>query len=167
MSFAGSYDPLLEKGVAAAHERQVIMVAAAGNKGPEAPPAYPAAYSQVIAVTATDIADRLYSEANQGAYVAIAAPGVDVLVLALGHAHLIQSGTSFAAAHVSGILALLLEQQPQLTAQEALWALTAGARDLGPAGWDSRFGAGRANASTSLLLVGRLYRAKSGSPQEP
>ena len=154
MSFSGSYDPLMAQGVAAAHERNIIMVAAAGNDGPDGEAAYPAAYDEVIAVTATDYADRLYAQANHGDYIAIAAPGVDVLVLALDHAHLMRSGTSFAAAHVSGILALMLEQQDGLTADEALWALTAGALDLGPDGWDHEFGAGRTDAARTLRLVG-------------
>lgn len=163
MSFSGAYDPLMAQGVAAAHERQIIMVAAAGNGGPEGPAAYPAAYDEVIAVTATDIADRLYVQANRGAYIAVAAPGVDVLVLALDQAHLVQSGTSFAAAHVSGILALMLEQQSEMTADEALWALTAAAHDLGPAGWDDEFGAGRTDAAKTLRLLGHLYRKKGSA----
>ena len=166
MSFSGAFDPLMAQGVAAAHEREIIMVAAAGNDGPDGEAAYPAAYDEVIAVTATDIADRLYAQANRGDYIAIAAPGVDVLVLALDHAHLVQSGTSFAAAHVSGILALMLEQQDGLTADEALWALTAAALDLGPDGWDDEFGAGRTDAAKSLRLVGHLYRKKGSAETE-
>ncbi len=166
MSFSGARDPLMAQGVAAAHERQVIMIAAAGNYGPDGPAAYPAAYDEVIAVTATDIADRLYVRANRGNYIAIAAPGVDVLVLALDHAHLVRSGTSYAAAHVSGILALMLEHQDKLTADEALWALTAAAHDLGPDGWDDEFGAGRTDAAKTLRLVGHLYR-KRGDATSP
>jgi hypothetical protein len=153
LSFAGPRDPLLEKAVRAAHARRTILVAAAGNAGPSAPPAYPAAYSEVIAVTATDSADRLYKEANRGAYIAVAAPGVDVLAPTAGHAHQLHSGTSFAAAHVSGIIALMLERNPHLSAETARLALTAAASDLGAPGPDEEFGAGRANAYAALRLL--------------
>ncbi|NNE21020.1 MAG: S8 family serine peptidase, partial [Rhizobiales bacterium] len=77
MSFTGARDPAFDEVLNAAHKAGVISVAAAGNLGSKAPPAYPAAYPQVIAVTATDAKDRLYKRANRGDYVTIAAPGVD------------------------------------------------------------------------------------------
>jgi|GEM_PF-1520684 len=153
LSFVGPRDPLIEKAVRAAYERRAIMIAAAGNRGPAAPPAYPAAYREVIAVTATDSADRLYKEANRGTYIAVAAPGVDILAPTSGHAHQLHSGTSFAAAHVSGIVALMLERNPHLSAETARLALTAAANDLGPPGHDEEFGAGRANAYGSLRML--------------
>jgi subtilisin family serine protease len=153
LSFVGPRDPLIEKAVRAAHARRAIIVAAAGNAGPAAPPAYPAAYKEVIAVTATDSADRLYKDANRGSYIAVAAPGVDILAPTTGHSHQLHSGTSFAAAHVSGIIALMLEKNPHLSAETARLALTAAASDLGAPGHDEEFGAGRANAYGSLRLL--------------
>jgi hypothetical protein len=161
LSFAGPRDPLIERVVKAAHARRAIIVAAAGNAGPTAPPAYPAAYEDVIAVTATDSADRLYTQANHGPYIAIAAPGVDILAPTARHAHQLYSGTSFAAAYVSGIIALMLERNPHLSAETARLALMAAASDLGAPGRDDEFGAGRANAYGSLRLLdqaGAPYR---------
>jgi subtilisin family serine protease len=80
MSFAGPRDPSLERALKAAYDKGVILVAAAGNAGPRSPPLYPAADPHVIAVTATDMDDKLFSGANRGRHVAIAAPGVDILV---------------------------------------------------------------------------------------
>jgi subtilisin family serine protease len=153
MSFTGPRDTLLEQGIQAAARRKAILVAAAGNAGPGAPEAFPAAYPEVIAVTATDVADHLYVSANQGAYIDVAAPGVDVLAPGLEHAHILQSGTSFAAAHISGIVALMLELNPDLTSDDARDALMNGARDLGPPGQDEQFGAGRADAFAALQLI--------------
>ena len=153
MSLAGPHDPLLEQGIAVAHRKRAIIVAAAGNGGSKASPAYPAAYDNVIAVTATDVADRLYASANRGGYITIAAPGVDILAPALGNGHALRSGTSFAAAHISGIIALMLERDSRLTASQARRALMAAARDLGRPGHDGKFGAGRVDAFKALARI--------------
>lgn len=152
MSFAGPEDPILAKAVAAAEERGLILVAAAGNGGPSAKPAYPAAYKQVLAVTATDDRDGLYKDANRGRYIALAAPGVDIIAAAPGGAYDVSSGTSLAAAHVSGIAALMLERSPALTSADVRAALTASAQKLkGKAGQDA--GAGIADAAAALAAV--------------
>ena len=69
----------------------------------------------MIAVTATDADDRLFPAANRGQHIAVAAPGVDIALLAADSSYQFASGTSFAAAHVSGVVALLLERKPNLT----------------------------------------------------
>ena len=153
LSLAGPHDPLLKQGIAVAHDKRAIIVAAAGNGGTKAPPAYPAAYDRVIAVTATDVADRLYASANRGRYISVAAPGVDILAPALGHGHALRSGTSFAAAHISGIIALMIERNSGLTAKQARRALMTAARDLGRPGHDKKFGAGRVDAFKALARI--------------
>jgi subtilisin family serine protease len=104
----------------------------------------------VIAVTAVDAADRRYEHANRGHYIAVAAPGVDILAPVEGGKHELVSGTSFATAYVSGIAALLLERDPGLDAAGVARLIAAGADDLGPRGRDDDFGAGRVNALTTL-----------------
>lgn len=153
MSFAGPADPLVRKALEAAREKGVVHVAAAGNGGAKAPPAYPAAYSHVIAITALDHKDRLYKDANQGGYLTVAAPGVDVLVPSTMKRYSYSSGTSLAAAHVSGLVALLLERKPDAEADAIADVISASAHDLGPAGHDVQFGAGRADALASLTLL--------------
>ena len=115
MSFAGPRDPAIERVLNAARQRGIITIAAVGNAGPKSPPLYPAADPSVIAVTATDENDRVFRGANQGGYVSIAAPGVNILAAAPGDTYQFSTGTSIAAAHVSGIVALMLELNPQLT----------------------------------------------------
>ena len=117
MSFAGPNDPLLGQAIAAAVKQGVVVVAAAGNGGPDAAPAYPGAFPNVIAVTAIDDKDAIYKSANRGTYVAVAAPGVDIIGAAPKGGYEISSGTSMAAAHVSGIAALMLEKNPKADAQ--------------------------------------------------
>jgi subtilisin family serine protease len=153
MSFAGEREPLLIEVIDAAYKRGSVFIAAAGNEGPDAPPAYPAAYEKVIAITATDEADKLYGRANRGGYVLAAAPGVDILAPVTGQGFDYLSGTSFAAAHVSGIIALMMERNPKLTAEGVSEVLVNAAHDLGPVGQDKDFGAGLTDAYQALLLA--------------
>jgi len=149
MSFAGPEDPILAKAIEAADAKGMVLVAAAGNGGPEAKAAYPAAYANVIAVTATGNDDKLYSSANRGSYIAIAAPGVDIIAAAPGGAYDISSGTSLAAAHVSGIAALMLEKNPKATPKDVREALMQSAHKL-PGSRIEETGAGIADAAAAL-----------------
>ena len=150
MSFAGPSDQLLARVIEAANAGGVIFVAAGGNAGPQAAPAYPAADPNVIAVTATDAADALFPSANRGDYIGVAAPGVDVLVATPGAGYALSSGTSVAAAHVSGLVALMLQEDSKLTPADARRMLADNARDLGPAGRDAQFGAGLIDPERTL-----------------
>jgi subtilisin family serine protease len=150
MSFTGDRDPLIEQRVAQAHRQGLVLVAAAGNAGPKSKPLYPAAYPNVIAVTATDADDKLFTGANQGHHIAVAAPGVDLLLPRPERGYQVTTGTSFAAAEVSGIVALMLERRPDLGHDRVRKALTATARDLGPKGFDPQFGAGLVDAYAAI-----------------
>jgi subtilisin family serine protease len=131
MSFAGPYDPMLALAMKKASEKGAILIAAVGNAGPKSPPLYPAADPHVIGVTATDENDKPYKGANRGVQVAVAAPGVDVMVAAPADAYQLTTGTSVAAAHVSGVVALMLEKHPDVDAQMVLEVLTASATRIG------------------------------------
>jgi hypothetical protein len=153
MSFAGARDPKILRHLAIAHEQGIVLVAAAGNEGPKAAPAYPAAGPNVIAVTATDENDNLFQASNRGNHIAVAAPGVNLLLPAPGAAYKMMSGTSFAAAEVSGAVALLLERKPDLDPDTVRKILLATARDLGPKGVDSQFGAGLVDAYRAVMSL--------------
>src|SRR5207248_6919062 len=147
MSFAGSRDPSSRRAIKAAYDKGVIMIAAAGNAGAKSPPLYPAADPNVIAVTATDIDDKLFSGANRGRHIAISAPGVDILVPAPENTYQMTTGTSVATAHISGIVALLLERNPKLTPDEIRKILAASAKRFGP---NNEFGAGLVDPAKAL-----------------
>ena len=153
MSFAGPQDPLVERGMAAAATRGIVMVAASGNAGPTSPPLYPAANPNVIAVNATDADDRLFAAANRGGHIAVSAPGVDIFLPAPNGKYQITSGTSFAAAYVSGLAALMIERHAQLGAAELRTIVMKTARDLGAPGRDDLFGAGVADAFGAVSAV--------------
>jgi subtilisin family serine protease len=162
MSFAGPHDPILERGLAAAAAKKIVLIAAAGNAGPKSPPLYPGADRNVIAVTATDSSDRLFSGANQGAYVALAAPGVDILAAVPDSKYRISSGTSLSAAFVSGLAALMIARNPELSPGDLRLALESSARDLGPKGRDTQFGAGEVDAYAAVSAVAAPVATASG-----
>lgn len=172
MSFAGPYDPMIQLAMKNAHAKGVVLIAAAGNLGAKSPPLYPAADPHVIAVTATDEGDRLFSGAVRGPHLAVAAPGVDVLVPAPDETYQLTTGTSVAAAHVSGVVALLLERHPTATAAMIHEVLTATARNLGDEGRDDQFGWGLIDPAAALqelesrIADGRaIASAKQSAPK--
>jgi len=150
MSFAGPKDNLFQQATTAASNKGTVLVAAVGNQGARKPVAYPAAYDQVLAVTATDIKNRLYRHANRGKQVLLAAPGVDIFVARRTRSYGLMTGTSAAAAHVSASIALILQQNPAMTPNEAITSLISVATDLGPKGHDNKFGHGLLNVYRAL-----------------
>jgi subtilisin family serine protease len=153
MSFAGPKDPLIERGIGATAARGIVMIAASGNAGPKSPPLYPAANANVIAVSATDASDKLFAASNRGGHIAIAAPGVDIFLPAPDGKYQMTSGTSFSAAYISGLAALMLERNPALKPGELRAILMSTARDLGNPGRDDQFGAGEADAFAAVSAI--------------
>jgi len=144
MSLSGPDDKLLERAIAEMSAGGVVFVAAAGNGGPAAPPSYPAAYANVVAVTAVDKDLRGYIHANHGEYIDIAAPGVGIWTALPNALEGYQSGTSFAAPHVTAILAAVQGQVRDKSKEGYLQVLSI--RDLGPPGRDNIYGRGLALA---------------------
>ncbi|RZO67395.1 MAG: hypothetical protein EVA64_02975 [Halieaceae bacterium] len=141
ISLAGPPNRLLETALTRVREKGVLAIAAAGNGGPMAQPMYPAAYPEVVAVTATDDRGRAFRLANRGEYVDIAAPGVNIRHAQAGGGFAASSGTSYAVPFVTVAAARLL----QSTAEPALMldALYASARDIGAPGRDQIYGYGQ------------------------
>lgn len=153
MSFAGPKDAVIERAIAATAARGLVLIAAAGNAGAKSPPLYPAANPNVIAVSATDQQDRLFTASNRGSYIALAAPGVDIFLPAPDGKYQMTSGTSFSAAYVSGVAALLLERNYALKPEALRMTLAKTARDLGSPGRDDLFGDGEADAFAAVMAV--------------
>ena len=166
MSFAGPADPAIHRSLEAARKRNIVLIAAAGNAGAKSPPLYPAADPNAIAVTATDADDKLFEASNRGGHIALAAPGAQILVAIPNGGYEVSSGTSYAAAEVTGIVALMLERKPGLTPSEVRGILQATARDLGPKGPDAMFGAGLADAYGAIMAKGAPALASAPRPAE-
>ena len=150
---AGVEDKLLKRMIDEAVGRSILIVAAAGNDGPKAKPGFPAALHNVVAVTAVDCKEQLYASATQGDFISLAAPGVEILSASPGGKFLVSSGTSLAAAFVSGTAALLRQQQPQLSPQALQALLEHTAKDLGPPGKDPQFGSGLVDACQAVAQL--------------
>ncbi|MBU2886669.1 S8 family serine peptidase [Gilvimarinus agarilyticus] len=132
LSLGGANNRVLAHAFKQAMEKNIVLVAAAGNGGSKAPPTYPAALPGVIAVTAIDAAGLLYPYANRGSYIDIAAPGVDIWAANENGTGAYQSGTSYAAAFVSAYAAVF--------GKPADWSTVS--KDLGDTGKDNNFGWG-------------------------
>jgi subtilisin family serine protease len=153
MSFAGPSDPRLRDALDKAYKKGMVLVAAAGNAGAKSPPQFPGADKNVIAVTATDSNDVLFAGANRGDYVAVAAPGVDILAPAPDGVYQLTTGTSVASAEISGVVALLIERNPALTPADVRRILMSTAKDLGPKGKDRDYGAGLVDALRAVTAA--------------
>lgn len=139
VSLVGPDNPLLSGAIAAARRKGMIVVAAVGNDGPAAPPAFPASYNGVVAVTGVDGRDRALIEAGRALHLDYAAPGADMVAANInGQASRVR-GTSFAAPFVAGRLYSRLQQGSMAA---ALQALAGEARDLGRKGPDKVYGRG-------------------------
>lgn len=120
----------------------IAFAAAAGNGGPAADPVYPAAYDEVLAVTAVDRNKRVYRRANRGDYIDLAAPGVNIWTAASIKGAKWRTGTSFAVPFVSAAAAILRAQHPSKTPAEIYELLRNAAFDLGDPGHDPVYGHG-------------------------
>jgi subtilisin family serine protease len=146
LSLSGPANAVLERMVRKVGG-QIVVVAAAGNEGPQAKPVYPAAYPEVFAVTAVDRRKRAYRRAGRGEHIDLAAPGVEVWTAASVSGARLKTGTSFAVPFVTAAAALA-KSSGMKTVAEIHDALAKSAEDLGEPGKDHVFGWGLLNART-------------------
>jgi hypothetical protein len=159
LSLVGSSpSSLLESAIDYATAHGVVTVASSGNWGTDQP-GYPAAFDGVVAVGATTEGDQRPTFSNYGAWLSVSAPGVNIATTDLNGGYSSSTGTSPAAAVVSGVFALLFAREPGLGRAEAIQRVEGGATDLGSQGWDPYFGHGRVD-SYAALVPGQV-----GSPQ--
>jgi len=146
ISLVGPANRTLEGALRTLIARGHVIVAAVGNDGPASPPLYPAAYADVIGVTAVDVRKQVLPEAVRGPHVVFSAPGAEMAVAASGEKGFSRArGTSFAAPLVAGLLAIAYDPASAMQAgasRRAIDALVQDAVDLGPPGRDPTYGHG-------------------------
>ncbi len=153
MSFSGPRNDQIELAIAAMAAKGVVFVAAAGNRGPSASPSYPAAYPQVVAVTAVGKKSNSYLHANRGGYIDVAAPGVQVLTALPEGRQGFRTGTSFAAPFITGLLAAMPTVRKGATDKEDMLSRIS-FQDLGEPGRDTIYGEGLPKAPERCNDVG-------------
>ena len=170
MSLGGGSDSTLGAAVAAAIGAGSVIIASAGNDA-STTPSFPASYPDVISVAALGPDGELTSYTTANALVSLVAPGGDfrfgdvsnpfafptggilstVWDFTTGQADwAFYTGTSMAAPHVSGVAALVLAANPSLSGAQLRARLTSTAVDMGPPGFDTRYGYGRVDAYNAV-----------------
>lgn len=160
----------------------IIVVAAAGNESSTSP-SYPASYDNVISVSAVNTQQQITNYSNTGSAIDLAAPGGDGSqdfngdgypdgVLSTGgadgeFAYTFLSGTSMAAPHVAGVMALMKSVNPNLSASDVNRLLAQGdlSDDIGSPGRDNLYGHGIINARKAIEAA--LAEAGTSSDSEP
>jgi subtilisin family serine protease len=139
----------LYEAVAAVNSAGIVQVASAGNEGRWV--SYPAAYEEVIAVSAADESDNVPFWSNYGPEIDLTAPGVAIISTYIGSTYTEFDGTSMSAPHVSGTVALILENQPGYSPAQINNVLTSTAEDLGLS--DLLQGAGLVDAEAAAFIT--------------
>jgi hypothetical protein len=153
LSLGGPREKLVTRLIDEGAGRGIVVVAAAGNNGPQGQPDFPAALPNVVSVTAVDAKEQLYAYATQGEFIDLAAPGVEIVSTSPGGKLLVSSGTSLASAFVTGVVSLVLQQDSRLSPQSLQTLLERTAKDLGPTGKDPQFGSGLVDACKAVTQL--------------
>lgn len=150
-----SNSAFLRDAIRSARDKGLVLVASAGNE-PTQRPVYPAAYDEVIAISAMNADGTLWNKSNYGGFIAAAAPGTGVFPVGHNGPPGGYAGTSIASAWVARAFALYFEQNPGASAEQAEAAFFAALTDAGPKGSDRYFGRGALDsAALSLFLQQR------------
>jgi len=148
---SNSSSVLINRAVKYAYRKGALLVGAAGNDA-SSQKIYPAAYDEVMAVSATDKLDNAASFTNYGDWIEIAAPGVNIYSTIRYNGYGYMSGTSMAAPHVAGVAALIWSVFPELSRDQVRQRLRETADDLGTEGFDIYYGYGRVNAWRAVAI---------------
>jgi subtilisin family serine protease/tetratricopeptide (TPR) repeat protein len=120
---------------------------------------WPAAYSGVVGVSATNSLDQFPSGYNYGSLVKVSAPGINIKTTGVSNTYPTVDGTSFSAPLVCALAGLIWSKNPSVSANQVTNTIYLSADDLGPSGWDDHFGYGRINANNAVrnLYVPQVY----------
>lgn len=148
-----------------AYNRGVVLVAASGNDNTDRP-GYPAAYTEVLAVAATDSDERRAEYSNYGDYIDVAAPGTSIPSTYPGSRYAALSGTSMASPHVAALVSLVRAVNPKLGNTEVMDILRSTATDLGAQGKDNDFGYGQIDVNTALQTASGMSTSLQLYPEQ-
>lgn len=162
---ADNNDFALKTIIEKAYAEKILIVAAAGNEGVSQQKdsvKFPARYPEVIAVSATDKSNLKLVESSEGPTVEISAPGFEIVSTypssldvsdGTKNGFTTQSGTSMAAPHVTGVLALYRERFPTISHEKLREIISTTALDIGTIGRDPKFGYGLVQYRNSISTI--------------
>ncbi|WP_018131546.1 S8 family peptidase [Effusibacillus pohliae] len=156
----------LHEAIQYAASKDVLVVAAMGNDDTDQP-SYPAAYPEVLAVTAVDENRQRATFSNYGSNAGVAAPGVSIASTFPGHRYAAMSGTSMASPHVAGLAGLIRSVNPGLSADQVKDIILRSSTDLGPAGPDPYYGRGLINVNEAIRQAQAKAQDTAPSAQPP
>lgn len=149
-----------------AYERNVALIAATGNDATDQP-GYPAAYPEVMGVSAVDHNGDRADFSNYGDYVDVVAPGVDIPSTYVYNDYAALSGTSMACPHVAGLASLIISLQPTISNDKVYSIIRKTADDLGDTGKDALYGHGLINVNQAVQAAQTKRQDRgAGEPAE-
>lgn len=150
----GNYHPssLMKEAIKYAFEKNAVIISAAGNDNSNHP-SFPAAYPEVLGVSAVSYSGQRAPFSNYGDYIDVSAPGVQIPSTYFNKQYAALSGTSMASPHVAGLAGLILSANPNLTNKDVMNIIKSTAYDLGAPGKDNDFGSGLIDVQKALQAV--------------
>lgn len=145
----GNYSMSLNEKIQEATQKGLIIVSSAGNNGETGGLQYPAKYDNVIAVASVGADMQRVDSSATGEGLSVAAPGDQISTMGLFGGNSIVSGTSFAAAHITGVVAILLEKNPNASPEFIHALIKASSKPLGE---PIEYGAGLVDLSYALEI---------------
>ena len=163
ISYGGAVNnPILRDAVNYAWSKGAVIIASAGNEASSAR-SFPAAYANVIAVSALDKDNRPAGFTDYGSWIDISAPGVGIVTTGLHGKYASGSGTSFSAAIIAGLAGLIYSENPDLTNTQVVHIITNFTDRMDSEGFDRYYGFGKANLEKALAEAKELSSAKPGA----
>jgi subtilisin family serine protease len=163
---SGADNPILLDAVNYAWSKGAVIVASAGNE-PSNSLSYPAAYANVIAVSATDHDDKPAPFTAYGTWIDVSAPGVGIVTTGLHGKYAAGSGTSFSSAIIAGLAGLIYSANPNLTNSQVVNIIINHTDNTGAAGFDPYYGFGKVNLQKALIETVAMAEHKSTVLEDP
>jgi thermitase len=142
----------LEEAIQYAYDKGAVLVSAAGNDNSEQP-SFPAAFPEVLSVSAVSYTGEKADFSNYGYYIDVTAPGVYIPSTYFQNQYAALSGTSMASPHVAGLAGLILSVNPDLSNRQVMNIIKESARDIGEKGSDAYFGNGLIDINSALSMA--------------
>lgn len=156
----------LHEAIKYAYNKDIVIVAATGNDNTERA-GYPAAYPEVLSVSATNYNMERAPFSNYGDYIDVMAPGESIASTYPNNQYAALSGTSMASPHVAALAGLIRSVNPKLKNTEVMEIIRSSVIDLGQSGRDKYYGFGQIDVYAALQAANGKVQAQAQSHAQP